>query len=76
MVVPDFFYGDPVIDYNDPNFDVKSWGKVHNPVSFLRFNSNLGWAYEKFCKNQQNKQGPFWFAFDDYHMFMHVLFGT
>ncbi|KAF3955559.1 hypothetical protein ACB098_02G028600 [Castanea mollissima] len=31
VVVPDFFYGDPIIDYNDPNFDVESWGKVHNP---------------------------------------------
>ncbi|KAK4587084.1 hypothetical protein RGQ29_023994 [Quercus rubra] len=31
VVVPDFFYGDLVIDYNDPNFDVKLWGKVHNP---------------------------------------------
>jgi len=30
VVVPDFFYGDPIIDFNDPNFDVNSWLKVHN----------------------------------------------
>ncbi|XP_030924050.1 endo-1,3;1,4-beta-D-glucanase-like isoform X2 [Quercus lobata] len=30
VVVPDFFYGDPVIDFNDPNFDVKSWLEVHS----------------------------------------------
>ncbi|XP_023894322.1 endo-1,3;1,4-beta-D-glucanase [Quercus suber] len=30
VVVPDFFYDDPVIDLNDPNFDVNSWIKVHN----------------------------------------------
>ncbi|XP_050246132.1 uncharacterized protein LOC126694112 [Quercus robur] len=30
VVVPDFFYGDPIIDFNDPNFDVNSWSNVHN----------------------------------------------
>ncbi|KAM3707459.1 hypothetical protein ACB098_02G028700 [Castanea mollissima] len=30
VVVPDFFYGDPVIDPKDPNFDINSWLKVHN----------------------------------------------
>uniref|UniRef100_A0A7N2LUE3 Dienelactone hydrolase domain-containing protein n=1 Tax=Quercus lobata TaxID=97700 RepID=A0A7N2LUE3_QUELO len=30
VVVPDFFYDDPVIDLNDPNFDVNSWIKVHS----------------------------------------------
>ncbi|XP_075653617.1 endo-1,3;1,4-beta-D-glucanase-like [Castanea sativa] len=30
VVVPDFFYGDPVIDFNDPNFDLKSWLEVHS----------------------------------------------
>ncbi|XP_075653615.1 endo-1,3;1,4-beta-D-glucanase-like [Castanea sativa] len=30
VVVPDFFYGDPVIDPEGPNFDINPWLKVHN----------------------------------------------
>ncbi|GLT70977.1 hypothetical protein SLA2020_430230 [Shorea laevis] len=30
VVVPDFFFGDPVIKHDDPHFDRDSWRKVHN----------------------------------------------
>uniref|UniRef100_A0A7N2LW95 Dienelactone hydrolase domain-containing protein n=1 Tax=Quercus lobata TaxID=97700 RepID=A0A7N2LW95_QUELO len=30
VVVPDFFYGDPIINFNDPTFDRDSWRKTHN----------------------------------------------
>ncbi|GAV60899.1 DLH domain-containing protein [Cephalotus follicularis] len=29
-VVPDFFYGDPVINITKPNFDFEAWKKLHN----------------------------------------------
>ena len=41
MVVPDFFYGDPVVSLSDPKFDLNSWLKAHNTVSFLLFSCNL-----------------------------------
>ncbi|KAK3417659.1 hypothetical protein EUGRSUZ_H03605 [Eucalyptus grandis] len=31
VVVPDFYYGDPVIDVNDPNFNIEVWLKNHSP---------------------------------------------
>ncbi|XP_059448769.1 endo-1,3;1,4-beta-D-glucanase-like [Corylus avellana] len=31
VVVPDFFFGDPIIKLDDPHFDRDSWKKVHNP---------------------------------------------
>ncbi|XP_048129665.1 endo-1,3;1,4-beta-D-glucanase-like [Rhodamnia argentea] len=31
VVVPDFYYGDPVIDVSHPNFDVEAWLKLHSP---------------------------------------------
>ena len=49
MVVPDFFYGDPVIDFNDPNFDVKSWLEVHSTVSILLFSYNLWDGHMENC---------------------------
>ncbi|GMY27547.1 endo-1,3;1,4-beta-D-glucanase-like [Fagus crenata] len=30
VVVPDFFYGDPIIDFKDPKFDIKLWQETHN----------------------------------------------
>ncbi|XP_050240382.1 endo-1,3;1,4-beta-D-glucanase-like isoform X3 [Quercus robur] len=30
VVVPDFFHGDPVIDWFDPKFDRDTWMKAHN----------------------------------------------
>ncbi len=41
MVVPDFFYGDPVVNPSDPKFDRDSWLKAHDTVSFLPFSCNL-----------------------------------
>ena len=41
VVVPDFFHGDPVIDWFDPKFDRDTWMKVHNTVSFLLLSCDL-----------------------------------
>ncbi|GMH18807.1 hypothetical protein Nepgr_020648 [Nepenthes gracilis] len=29
VVVPDFFYGDPIIKFDDPNFDREAWKRKH-----------------------------------------------
>ncbi|KAK3417661.1 endo-1,3;1,4-beta-D-glucanase-like [Eucalyptus grandis] len=29
VVVPDFFYGDPIIDFTSPNFNLEAWFKNH-----------------------------------------------
>ncbi|KAH9682977.1 DLH domain-containing protein [Citrus sinensis] len=30
VVAPDFFYGDPIVDLNNPQFDREAWRKIHN----------------------------------------------
>ncbi|GAV60901.1 DLH domain-containing protein [Cephalotus follicularis] len=30
VVVPDFFYGDPIVDFSNPQFDRDAWRKLHN----------------------------------------------
>lgn len=30
VLVPDFFYGDPVVDFENPKFDRDTWRKAHN----------------------------------------------
>ena len=81
VVVPDFFYDDPVIDLNDPNFDVNSWIKVHNTVSFLLFSCKLLDEHMKNCiRIKKTSRGhvdlPLMFKLTCYHMFMNVLVGS
>jgi hypothetical protein len=57
VVVPDFFFGDPIIKLDDPHFDRDSWKKAHNTVSFLLLSSNLWEWHEKLSKTQKEKPG-------------------
>lgn len=43
VVVPDFFYGDPINPNfdKDPKFDVEGWKNVHNSVCTYICNSRL-----------------------------------
>lgn len=41
VVAPDFFYGDPIVDLNNPQFDREAWRKIHNTVSLLLYWYNL-----------------------------------
>lgn len=91
VVVPDFFYGDPVIDLNDPNFDVNSWIKVHNIVSILLFSCKLLDEHMKNCARIKKtsrglffffdrSRGTCWFAFDVQidmipHVYVYECFG-
>ena len=75
VVVPDFFYGDPIINFNDPTFDRDSWRKTHNTVSFLLLSCNLWMGIWQIVQESRNQTGhiliclwcPNW-------TFMHVLF--
>ena len=49
VVVPDFFYGDPITNFNDPKFDRESWRKVHNTVCFLLLSCYLWDGHMQNC---------------------------
>ncbi|KAL9266830.1 hypothetical protein AKJ16_DCAP19435 [Drosera capensis] len=34
-VIPDFFFGDPIVKWGDPNFDIGAWLSKHGTLSFL-----------------------------------------
>jgi hypothetical protein len=81
VVVPDFFYGDPVIDFNEPKFDIKPWLKTHNTVSFLLFSCNIWDGHMKNCarimkRSRGHSDLPLMSKLTYYHTFIAILFGS
>lgn len=75
VVVPDFFYGDPVIDLNDPNFDVNWWIKVHNMVSILLFSCKLLDEHMKNCARiKKTSRGLFFLIEAGGHVDLPLMF--